>query len=77
MRAGILALALALAGACDETEPRSAEPEAAEAAEPAAPAPPEPPPEPPEPADLDEMTEGELEAACFEGQQRACDRLGH
>lgn len=45
------------------------------------PRPPEPPPAPPEPPsadrDVEEMTEAELEAACFDGLQAACDRLGH
>jgi len=27
--------------------------------------------------DLDAMERGELEAACFQGSQSACDRLGH
>jgi hypothetical protein len=35
------------------------------------------PPEPPAPSDLDDMAEGELQAACFAGDRRACDRLGH
>lgn len=43
-------------------------------------APPEqPPPPPPKPKDksIGDMSEAELEAACFEGRKAACDRLGH
>lgn len=86
MRTCLLAMALCLTlGGCTErhapTEPAKA---AAPAPEPA-PAPaeatdePAPPPEPPkaEPKSLDDMTQAELEAACFAHDQRACDRLGH
>ncbi len=45
--------------------PDEAEPPPAPATEEAAPAKP-----------VDEMTEPELEAACFQGRQEACDRLG-
>jgi hypothetical protein len=33
--------------------------------------------EPSEPVPVDEMDQPALEAACFEGRQEACDRLGH
>lgn len=31
----------------------------------------------PEPTRLDDMDQAALEAACYEGRQAACDRLGH
>jgi hypothetical protein len=40
-------------------------------------APPPPEPTPPTEAELDRMGEGEVEALCFDGDRRACDRLGH
>jgi len=32
---------------------------------------------PAEPLDVDSMSDGDLQTACFEGRQAACDRLGH
>ncbi len=34
-------------------------------------------PEDEAPLDVERMNEDELETACFEGSQAACDRLGH
>lgn len=34
-------------------------------------------PEEEAPLDVDAMSEDELESACFQGSQAACDRLGH
>jgi len=69
---------------CGDTQPAPARPAPPPPA--AAPSPEEPAEEPAEeeeppveaaPLDVDRMSRPELEAACFQGSQAACDLLGH
>ncbi len=87
-RLGAIALVLSL-GACDGDAPsQTAQEESTLVREESAPseneveedeesAEDEDPSTPLDEATLDEMEDSELEAACFQGQRAACDRLGH
>jgi hypothetical protein len=87
---GLLIACMGVATACpeqtDEDAKSSADPQpkaspsaGAAAEEPAKNVPDKPPapPEPPEKKSVGEMNQKQLEAACFQGRQAACDRLGH